>query len=85
MVSSMTIDKLVPYYVTYQNKHYGGQLDNEAARNQIVEFVGSESFKELSNKPRIILCSEGFSKEITTTVLWLRRSQIDIRAFLLLL
>ena len=50
----------------------------ERAKDQIIEFVESDSFVEFSNKPRIILCSEGFSQEITATVLWLRESDIDI-------
>lgn len=33
---------------------------------------------ELSKKPRIILCAQDFSTEITTTVLWLRESSLDI-------
>jgi hypothetical protein len=78
MVSSMTIDNLLPYYIAYRKKHYAEQLSEGEARDQIVEFVESDSFSELSKKPRIILCSEGFSQEITTTVLWLRDSQIDI-------
>jgi hypothetical protein len=78
MVSSMTIDKLLPYYLAYRKKHYSEQISESDARNQIIEFVESDSFAELSTKPRIILCSEGFSQEITTTVLWLRASKIDI-------
>jgi hypothetical protein len=78
MVSSMTIDKLLPYYIAYRKKHYTEQLGEGKARDQIVEFVESDSFAELSTRPRIILCSEGFSQEITTTVLWLRSSKIDI-------
>lgn len=78
MVSSMTIDKLLPYYIAYRKKHYDEQLSEGEARDQVIEFVESDSFSELSKKPRIILCSEGFSQEITTTVLWLRDSQIDI-------
>ena len=78
MVSSMTIDKLVPYYIAYRKKHYGEQITDAVAKTQIIEFVESDSFSEFSTKPRIILCSEGFSQEITTTVLWLRASQIDV-------
>lgn len=74
----MTVDKLLPYYIAYRKKHFGEQLSELDARNQIVEFVGSETFVEFSTKPRIILCSEGFSQEITTTILWLRSWQIDI-------
>jgi len=78
MVSSMTIDMLVPYYIGYKKKYDDVDLTESEAKEQIVEFVESDTFNELSNKPRIIICSEGFSQEITTTVLWLRDSDIDI-------
>ena len=79
MVSLMTIDVLAPYYRSYREKYDKEVLSEAEAKKQLVEFVKSESFSELSNKPRIILCSEGFSQEMTTTVLWLRDSEIDIR------
>ncbi len=78
MVSSMTIEVLLPYYIAYRKKFYEDSLTEGEAKDQIIEFVESDSFTELSNKPRIILCSEGFSQEITATVLWLRESDIDI-------
>jgi len=78
MVSSMTVEVLIPYYIAYRKKYYEETLSEGEAQDQIVEFVESDSFSELSNKPRIILCSEGFSQEITATVLWLRESDIDI-------
>ena len=78
MVSSMNIDKLVPYYIAYKKKYDDEALSDLDAKEQIIEFVESDSFVELSTKPRIILCSEGFSQEVTATVLWLRDSQIDI-------
>jgi hypothetical protein len=79
MVSSMTIDKLIPYYTAYRQKYYSVQLSETDAKNQITAFIESEEFTEISSKPRIILCSEDFSPEITTTVLWLRDSfHVDI-------
>jgi len=78
MVSSMTIELLLSYYISYRKTYYNESLSDGEARNQIIEFVESDTFSELSNKPRIILCSEGFSQEITATVLWLRESDIDI-------
>jgi hypothetical protein len=78
MVSSMTIDKLIPYYIGYKRAYDDEALTDLEAREQIIEFVESDSFAELSTKPRIILCSEGFSQEVTATVLWLRDSGIDI-------
>lgn len=78
MVSSMTIEKLLPYFIAYKKVYDSELLSESDAREQIVEFVESDSFSELSTKPRIILCSEGFSQEVTATVLWLRDSGIDI-------
>ncbi len=78
MVSSMTIELLLPYYISYRKKYYDESLSDGEAHDQIIEFIESDTFLELSNKPRIILCSEGFSQEITATVLWLRESDIDI-------
>jgi len=78
MVSSMTVEVLIPYYIAYRIKYYSETLSDGDARDQIIEFVESDSFSELSNKPRIILCSEGFSQEITATVLWMRGFDIDI-------
>ncbi|MBD2769775.1 hypothetical protein IC235_17945 [Hymenobacter sp. BT664] len=80
MVSTMTIEKLLPYFVHYQQK-YVGLADMTAIRAQelIQEFVTqNDTFKELSNRPRIILCSENFSTELTTTVLWLNQTELDI-------
>lgn len=78
MVSSMTIELLLPYYIAYRQKYDEEVMSEGEAKDQIIEFVESDTFVELSNKPRIILCSEGFSQEITATVLWLRGSGIDI-------
>jgi hypothetical protein len=79
MVSSMTIEKLLPYYMGYQKKYL--QVENptkDSSTTNILEFVNKDTFQELSNKPRIILCSEDFSQEITTTVLWLNQNGLDI-------
>ena len=79
MVSSMTIQKLLPYYAHYQKKYLNIENPSEEqSRASIEEFVSDDNFHELSNSPRIILCSEDFSQEITTTVLWLNSNGLDI-------
>lgn len=79
MVSSMTIESLLPYYMDYQKKVLGeGDVDEESSRAKIQEFVNDDSFVDFSNAPRIILGSEDFSQEITTTVLWLNQAGLDI-------
>lgn len=79
MVSAMTLDDLVPYYLAYRAKYCPSEeLSPDDARSQLESFVAAEEFDELSNRPRIILCSEGFSQELTTTVLWLREFKLDV-------
>lgn len=78
MVSSMTIETLIPHFIAYNKKYCNESISTTEANEKIRSFITNESFTEFSNKPRIILGSEGFSTEITTTVLWLRQSGIDI-------
>ena len=78
MVSSMTIERVLPYFVNYRQKHHAESLNLAEARKRISDFVDGDSLTEISRRPRIILCSEGFSPEITTTVLWLRDSNVDV-------
>lgn len=80
MVSPMTIEKLLPYFVQYQRKYLGLKDTNtDSAKEQILSFItDNETFEELSNRPRIVLCSENFSTELTTTVLWLNQVGLDI-------
>ena len=78
MVSTMTIDQLLGHYAVYHKNTMGEDASTEELRIKLNEFVELDEFEELSSRPRIILCSEDFSQEITTTVLWLRRFDLDI-------
>jgi hypothetical protein len=79
MVSTMTIEKLLPYYIEYQKKKRKEiDVTEESSRNKIFEFVVDDTFKELTSRPRIILCSENFSSQVTTTVLWLNKFGVNI-------
>lgn len=79
MISAMTIEKLLPYYINYQKKRLKEKdVTEESSRNKIFEFVVVDAFKELTNRPRIILCSENFSPQVTTTVLWLNKFGVNI-------
>lgn len=64
MVSTMTIDHLINTYAD------ANHLEPQEARQKITDWV-DESFDELPNQVRIILVSQDFSTEITSTVLWL--------------
>ena len=79
MVSTMTLDKLLPYFMDYRNKYFPEQqITTEIAKEVIKEFVESEELSDFNTRPRIILCSENFSSELTTSVLWLKQFGLDI-------
>lgn len=78
MISTMTMEQLLDNYVGYHKRTTGEEASKEQLRSSINDFVQLEDFEELSSRPRIILCSEDFSQEITTTVLWLRGFDLDI-------
>ncbi len=55
---------------------------SESAEERIREHLGLTSDDEISiatERPRIILVSEDFNREITTSVLWLNETGLDIR------
>lgn len=79
MVSSMSISKLLPYFAAHLRKTEGEEEGNtDEALRRIQTFIGDPTFVELSDRPRIILCSQDFSQELTTAVLWLRSFSVDI-------
>jgi len=78
MVAAMTFDRAVEIHAAFL-KQIGQSADDAKAR--LLTFLDwrepdEESF---AGDVRIVLVSEGFSKELTTAVLWLRDREIDIR------
>ena len=79
MVSAMSIGRLLPYFAAHLRKSVGEEFGNtDEALRRIQAFIGDSAFVELSDRPRIILCSQDFSQELTTAVLWLRTFSVDI-------
>ena len=78
MVASLTIEMALPYYLKFRKRVAGEDLTEEQAKAEILDFVEGDSFEEFPNKARVILCSEDFSKEITSTVIWLRDFGLDL-------
>jgi uncharacterized protein YukJ len=77
MVSTMTFEKAIEVYSSYLVK----KKSDEIAEQKLLEFLDWESTDEdrFAQDTRIILVSAEFSKEITTTVLWLNDYGLDIR------
>jgi hypothetical protein len=77
MVSAMSYDDVIDAFEQYLSAH--GQEGQ--ARSRLEDFLDCEE-SELSDFPksvRVILASAEFSKEITTTALWLNDQGLDIK------
>ena len=75
MVANMTLQQTIDSHQTYLNK-LGIEANAEERIAQHLENIQDTRFA--SEKPRIILASEGFSSELTTCALWLNESDLDV-------
>jgi hypothetical protein len=77
MVSTMTFEKAVEIYKTFL-KQTGQQND---AQEELLGFLEWDEPKksEFASDVRIVLAAAEFSKELTTSVLWLNDRDLDIR------
>ena len=78
MVSAMTFEQMVNTHARYRN---AAQPDTDAARASVLEFLGWEEPNEdaFGDDVRIILAAADFSKELTTSVIWLNDHGLSIR------
>jgi hypothetical protein len=77
MVSALTFDKAVEVYASYLSRTGSG----EDARMKLLEFLQWDSPEEgeFGEAVQIVLASAEFSKELTTSVIWLNSQGLDIR------
>jgi len=79
MVSAMTFEKAVEVYAAYLRAVGNPQgLDASAS---LLEFLGWDEPDEdsFAQEVRIVLVAADFSKELTTSVMWLNQRDLDIR------
>jgi hypothetical protein len=76
MVSRLTFKQAVVAHTKYR-----GDKEESGAEEAILSFLGWDEPhpQEFAKDTRIILVAAEFSKEITTSALWLRERRIDIR------
>lgn len=77
MVSTLTFSRAVEIY-----QKYLATVDSEEnAESSLLEFLGWEEPQEddFALDVRIVLVSSNFSKELTTSVMWLNERNLDIR------
>lgn len=77
MVSTLTFDKLATIYEDYLTKN---DISRDAVES-LLEFLEWEEPEEdqFAQEVRIVLVSAEFSKELTTSVMWLNDFGLDIR------
>ena len=77
MVSAMTFDILVSHYAQFLKRNG----DDRDARDSLVDFLNWDDSdnQTLGQSIQIVLASAEFSKELTTSVLWLNEQGLDIR------
>ena len=79
--STLTKFKIVGIYQDYLDKYQ----DGGDAKTNIVEFLNEEDFDLLvlnkDHHQRIMFVANHFRKEVTSTVLWLLKQQIQIQCF----
>ncbi len=78
MVSAMDFEMAVQARERFLSRQ---KKDPDQARQDLLEHLGESESSEviIGDTPRIVLVAPTFSKEITTTVLWLNARGLDIR------
>jgi hypothetical protein len=78
MISKMTFADAVNAHAKFLAKTGGSSAE---AENTILNFLGWDEARgsEFGQDVKIVLVSANFSKEITTSVLWLNERELDIR------
>lgn len=78
MISPMTFSEMIETFARCKNVT---KPDTEAAKKEVLEFLGwiEPNEDQFGGDTRIILVSADFSKELTTSVMWLNERGLDIR------
>ncbi len=77
MVSTMTFDKAVELF----SRYLADRDRDESAASLIMDFLGWTEIDEdgFAQDVKIVLASAEFSKELTTSVMWLNEHDLDIK------
>ena len=82
LVANLTFEKVVEIFRDFLNRRSDNEtLEMTDPEQIILEFLGWDETNEddFAQKTRIVLASAGFSQELTTSVMWLNESGLDIR------
>ena len=75
--STLTFKQVIELNKDYlQKKGFSKNYDD--IKDAIQNFITNMEFEELSGKPRIVLVASEYTPEVTATILWLRKFELDI-------
>lgn len=77
MASRFTEDVLVEHYARFVAQRGGATLDEDEARQRLVDHMGGIEPEQLL-RPRIVLVAGSFTPVVTSSVVWLREMGLDI-------
>jgi hypothetical protein len=77
MISTMTFSRVLDIY----SKYFDSTGNDEDAETALLEFLEWDSVQEdkFAQEVKIVLASAEFSKELTTSVIWLNNNGLDIK------
>ncbi len=79
MVSTLTLSRATEIYSKYLQSIESDLI----AEDELINFLGEE-IENFASDVRIVLVSSDFSKELTTSVMWLNEKNLDIRCYRLI-
>ena len=76
--STLTLNDIVKMHKLYLEKKKG-KINEDDVKKYIIDFIDNDDFEEINDKPRIILVSKEYRPEVTASILWLRKFDINIK------
>lgn len=76
--STLTLDKVCQIHLDYLSRTLK-DINFDSIRTKILQFIINSEFEDINDKPRIILVSKDYRQEVTASVLWLRKFNLDIK------
>ncbi|MBI9033150.1 MAG: DUF4268 domain-containing protein [Bacteroidales bacterium] len=75
--STLTLEDVLNLFANYRKKK-GEDSNIELCENKIREFITNDDFEDFDDKPRIIIVAKEYRPEVTASVMWLRKFDLDI-------
>ena len=75
--STLSLDEVAEIHAAYLRRK-GRNATSESAKTALKGFISNDDFEDFSDRPRMMLVSRDFRPEVTASVQWLRKFDLDI-------